>query len=291
MKVLIVGAAGQLGMELQKTVPLGVEVVACGSREMDITDRLLLMEQVKSIGPDLIINAAAYTKVDQAESDVDQAHAVNELGAGYLAEAALAIEAELFHISTDFVFDGTQSVPYLPADRPNPQSIYGVSKAAGERRVMAIMSGRALIVRTAWVYAASGHNFVRTMLRLLAEKDQIGVIAEQVGTPTWARSLALALWGFRDRKATGIYHFTDAGVASWYDFAMAVYEEARELDLVQREVAIRPLRTVDYPLPAKRPQYSILDKTSTWQLLDIPPVHWRVCLRKMLREMKDGHDA
>lgn len=286
MKILLTGAQGQLGWELQRTVPTGVEVVALSSGELDITDCQAVLRTVVAESPAVIINAAAYTAVDKAEQDVVRAFQVNGKGAAHLAQAARERGARLVHISTDFVFDGQKSCPYLPADRPNPIGVYGRSKLAGEEQIMEITGGVATtIIRTAWVYSSHGHNFVKTMLRLMREREALSVIADQVGTPTWAHGLAGAVWEVVTKEVSGIHHWTDAGVASWYDFAVAIMEEAMALGILAKQPNIRPIPASDYPLPAARPAYSVLDKGSLWQALGQAPSHWRVELRKMLLEV------
>ena len=286
MKILLTGAHGQLGWELQRTVPPGVEIVAFGSGHLDVTDRQAVMQTVTALAPDLIVNAAAYTAVDKAEADVMRAFQVNGQGAAHVAQAAREMGARLVHISTDFIFDGLKSTPYLPTDPPNPLGVYGRSKLAGEEQVLSITKGEhTAIIRTAWLYSSHGHNFVKTMLRLMQEREALAVISDQIGTPTWAHTLARAVWSVVMTGISGIHHCTDAGVASWYDFAVAIMEEAAALGLLSRQPAIRPIASSDYPLPAQRPSYSVLDKTSLWRAMDCQPDHWRVALRQMLREM------
>jgi dTDP-4-dehydrorhamnose reductase len=206
-----------------------------------------------------------------------------------VAQAAQEVGARVIHVSTDFVFDGSKGRPYTPDDEPKPLNVYGRTKLAGEQLVRERTAGAALIVRTAWVYAAQGHNFVRTMLRLMREREPVGVVCDQVGTPTWARGLARALWIAVERfDIRGLVHWTDAGVASWYDFAVAIQEEALTLGLLPGAVPISPLRTEEFPRPARRPSYSVLDKTSGWAALGGPPPHWRVNLRCMLGGLTGG---
>lgn len=287
MKILLTGANGQLGWELRRTIPPGITLSAFGSKELDITDRAAVTQMVATQAPDLIINAAAYTAVDKAEQDSEQAFLVNGHAVENLAQAARDNGIRLVHISTDFIFDGQKSSPYLPSDPANPLGIYGQSKLMGEEHILAITKAcDTTIIRTAWVYSRHGHNFVKTMLRLLRERDTLSVIADQIGTPTWAHGLAQAVWAVALKGITGIHHWTDAGAASWYDFAIAIMEEATTLGLLSRQASIRPIPAREYPLPAQRPPYSILDKTSLWQALDWTPSHWRVELRKMLTEMQ-----
>lgn len=286
-RVLLTGAGGQLGWELQRTVPPSVALTALSSAELDITDPRQVAAAISHHAPNLIINAAAYTAVDKAEQEAERAFLVNGEGPGHLARAARDGGIRLIHISTDFIFDGQKSSPYLPTDQPNPLGIYGKSKLLGEERVMAITGGQdTAIIRTAWVYSSHGHNFVKTILRLLNEREAISVIADQIGTPTWARGLAEAVWSAAQLRLTGIHHWTDAGVASWYDFAVAIMEESLVLGLLTEQRTIRPIASSDYPLPAQRPAYSVLDKSSLWQALGGQPQHWRVALRQMLSELK-----
>ena len=282
MKALIVGSKGQLGRGLQARVPLGVEIVAHDHDTLDITDRAAVTAIVKAERPTLILNAAAYTAVDNAESSADAAHAVNATAVGLLADAAATVGARLVHVSTDFVFDGTAGIPYAPDAAPNPLGVYGRTKLDGER----LAGDAALIVRTAWVYAPTGGNFVRTMLRLMAERREVRVVADQIGTPTYAPGLAAALWTLADKGVTGIHHYTDAGAASWYDFEVAIQEEALAAGLLGHAVPVIPIATADFPTPAKRPSYSVLDKTSTFAALGGPTLHWRVNLRTMISKIK-----
>lgn len=286
MKVLITGAAGQLGASLQKTAPPGYQLRAMTHAQLDITRADQLARAFESFQPQVVVNAAAYTAVDKAETEKERAFEVNARGPEILAAAAARQNARLIHISTDFVFDGLKSRPYQPDDVANPLSVYGASKAEGEVRVVKALDGRAVIVRSGWVYAAEGSNFVKTILRLLTGKPSLEVISDQVGTPTWARSLAEFLWAVMDRpQINGVLHWSDAGVASWYDFAVAIQEEALGIGLIGKAIPIRPIATADYPLPAKRPAYSVLDKQLSIQKTGLQPRHWRSNLRMMLKAL------
>jgi dTDP-4-dehydrorhamnose reductase len=292
LKVLITGASGQLGTTLRITAPPNYQLLACDAAQFDLTAPDL-SARLGATGVDLVINAAAYTAVDKAESDEGRARAeaVNAIGAGALAAACASLGVRLIHISTDFVFDGAASSPYAVDARCAPLGQYGLSKWRGEQRVLAAQPD-ALVLRTAWVYSRHGGNFMKTMLRLMAERDAIGVVADQVGTPTSTVTLADAIWRFAARpQLRGVYHFTDAGVASWYDFAVAIQEEALARGLLQRRIPVRPIATADYPTPARRPAYSVLDKRATWRDLELEPQHWRVALRAVLDEMKTNHTA
>ena len=284
MTTLIIGAAGQLGQALAKCT---AGEVTCWSRaELDLQDVSEIALRIGELQPQLVVNAAAYTAVDKAESEADLAYRVNRDAAGAIATGAARVGARLVHVSTDFVFDGTASSPYTPDAARNPLGVYGASKAAGEDSVMAAAPG-ALIVRTAWVYGAGGKNFVETMLRLMATRDTVSVVADQVGTPTHTGSLARAILALSAKGATGVHQFTDAGVASWYDFAVAVHEIARAQGILVGDVMVRPIVTADYPTPARRPAYSVLDKTSTWAALGAPAAHWRSELENMLKIRDD----
>ena len=286
-KVLITGADGQLGHELQRAAPDGVSAVALSRAALDITDAAAIEACLEQHRPTALVNAAAYTAVDRAESEEPLANAVNATAPGLLAAACREQGVRLIHVSTDFVFDGSACQPYAPDAQPAPLGAYGRSKLAGEHAVLDVLQD-ALIVRTGWVYSAHGANFVKTMLRLMAERDELTVVADQVGTPTWAAGLAGALWRAVSLPAlTGIYHWSDAGVCSWYDFAVAIEEEGRSLGLLDKPTAVRPIAAVDYPTPARRPAFSVLDKRSSWSDLALAPVHWREQLRRMLAELKD----
>lgn len=293
MKVLVTGAGGQLAWELTRAAPATACVYALSRSDLDITNRTLVERRLSELDPQLIINAAAYTAVDRAEREPKAAYAVNAIGAENLALAAAAAGLRLVHLSTDFVFNGCKSSPYLPSDTADPLSVYGASKLEGERRVLRITANHALVVRTSWLYSVHGRNFVKTVLGLFEGRSALDVIADQIGTPTWARGLAAALWEMAPNLALcGVHHWTDAGVASWYDLAVAVLEYGSELGLVRHPVSIRPVRTSDYPLAAKRPAMSVLDKTATWAILEHTPIHWRQALKQMLGEVlgQDGGD-
>ena len=287
MKTLIAGKNGQLARELVDMAPQGWQVTAVGSGEMDIRDRDAVSRVIDELRPDLVINAAAYTAVDRAESEPELAYALNGHGVAHLAEAAKMAAAKFVHVSTDFVFDGRNFTPYRLADRANPVSVYGASKLEGERLAAAFCGSDALIVRTSWLYGIHGNNFVVTMLKLMEERDVLRVVSDQIGTPTWTGSLADAIYRFVQMGVTGLQHWSDAGVASWYDFAVAIQEEALALDMLTSAIPVIPIRSEEYPVPARRPAYSVLDKSESWRLLGGAAPHWRVNLRKMLKELKE----
>ena len=282
MKALIVGANGQLGRGLLACAPRDAEVTSHDITSLDITDAGAVLDAARNAAPDVIFNAAAYTAVDKAESEEAAALAVNATAVGHLAKAASETGAKLVHVSTDFVFDGLSGVPYAPDAPTAPLGAYGRTKLAGEQAAGA----DALIVRTAWVYAPAGGNFVRTMLRLMNERPEVRVVADQIGSPTYAPGLASALWTMAKNGASGLHHYTDAGACSWYDFAVAIQEEALAVGLLDKAVPVLPINTSDFPTPAKRPHFSVLDKTSTFELLGGPTPHWRTNLRTMIAEIK-----
>lgn len=284
MKVLVTGASGQLGIALahSRLCPQAAHFATRGA--LDIADPAQIRAVVETVAPAVIINCAAYTAVDRAESEVDAAQAANADAVALLAEQAQRIGARLITISTDFVFDGSASVPYGIEAATRPLGTYGRTKLQGEQAALAYPGN--LVVRTAWVYAARGRNFVHTMLALMASRDEVRVVADQIGTPTHAASLADAVWNFMALGTSGIRHVTDAGTASWYDFAVAIQEEALALGLLNRSVPIIPIATTDYPTPATRPAYSVLDKSRSWADLGKVAPHWRVALREMLVELK-----
>jgi len=277
VKVLITGAKGQLGRGLIATAPSTVDLHPVTRDDCDLADASAIAALIQQVAPDLVINAAAYTAVDKAERDEDAARAIN---AGAVAALVAAHRGKLVHVSTDFVFDGTSSRAYRPDDSRNPISVYGRSKAEGED----CLRDSDLLVRTAWVYTAGGANFVRTMLRLMAEKPALNVVADQIGAPTWAPGLARTLWGLVAKDANGTFHHSDAGVASWYDFAVAIQEEALAIGLLKGPVRIVPISSTAYPSPASRPAFSLLDCSDTRELLEDDYIHWRTNLRLMLKQ-------
>jgi dTDP-4-dehydrorhamnose reductase len=259
--------------------------------QLDIADAADVTECLSTTAPQLVVNAAAYTAVDKAESEPDAAHEGNVVGPATLAQSCARSGVRFIHISTDFVFDGAASQPYKPEAATSPLGEYGRSKLAGELAVKSALP-TALILRTGWVYSSFGGNFVKTMLRLMGDREELDVVSDQVGTPTWARGLAEAVWAAAARpELSGTYHWSDAGVCSWYDFATAICEEALALGLLSRPVKINPILAVQYPTPAQRPAYSVLDKTSSWRDFALEGTHWRGQLRAMLKDYKELADG
>lgn len=285
MKALITGANGQLGRALAACAPASIELIELTSAQLDVGDRAAVDAAFIDHAPAIVINAAAYTKVDAAEVMSELADRVNHLGVAHLAQAAQRSGARMVHISTDFVFDGMASHPYGPDAPTAPLNVYGATKLAGERAA----GQNALIIRTSWLYSAYGNNFVATMLRLMRERPVLRVVDDQIGTPTSALSLAAALWQLADTDNVGVMHYSDSGVASWYDFAVAIMEDAVTTGLLDQRIDIMPIPSSAYPTPAKRPHYSVLDKSDTMEALGCAPPHWRTSLRDVLEAIKsDG---
>ncbi len=281
--ILVVGGGGQLADAISRKVSCTV----LSRSDLDVTNRRDVMRAVVARRPDVVINAAGYTAVDRAESEENAATRVNRDGPQFLAEACLAIGALFVHVSTDFVFDGRSSRPILTEETPNPISAYGRSKWEGELACRNMLGEQALIVRTAWVYASGHFNFVTTMLRLMRSSGTVRVVSDQIGTPTWASTLAEGILALISAGARGTFHLTDSGVASWYDFAVAIQEIGLVRGLLERPVFVEPIRTMDYVTAAERPAYSVLDKTSTFERLGGPTPHWRQSLDRCLGEWED----
>lgn len=283
MRILLTGRNGQVGWELQKTLaPLG-ELTAPGRAELDLRDGARIDEAVRAVGPDVIVNAAAYTAVDKAESEREAAFAVNAVAPRILAEAAKRSGALLVHYSTDYVFDGTKATPYLEDDAPNPLNVYGESKLAGERAIQA--SGcRYLILRTSWVYGARGSNFLLTILRLAAQRQELRVVDDQIGAPTTSAAIAAATGEILSRHpgARGIYHFASSGKTSWCGFAREI------LGASENPARVVPIPASEFPAPARRPRNSLLNCTKLARDCQIAQRPWQDGLRAVLRELEDG---
>ena len=293
MRVLITGAQGQVGQELMLSAPPSWQVSALGSQQLDISDAQQVLDNIRQVQPQLIINAAAYTAVDKAESDSDRAYAVNQQGAHNLATAAQSIDCPLLHISTDYVFDGKHKQPSTEHDTPAPNSVYGDSKWQGEQAITAICRQH-IILRTSWVFGLHGNNFVKTMLRLGQERDALSIVSDQIGGPTSARSIAQALWQIALQYQSsgdcpwGIYHFSGAPACSWYDFATEIFRQAIKFNLIEYSPKLNTIRSCDYPALAPRPAYSVLDNSKIQQHFNIPQSDWRAELSLMLATLKDA---
>jgi dTDP-4-dehydrorhamnose reductase len=291
MKVLLTGREGQLGTALQASLPEGVTLIATGRSELNLADAAACRQAVLTHHPDWVLNAGAYTAVDRAESEPDQALAINAGAPQAFAEALAETGGRLLQVSTDFVFNGAQGSPYRPDQALDPLGVYGVTKAAGETAALALPGAR--VLRTSWVYGPVGKNFCLTMLRLHALKaaagEPLGVVADQVGCPTATHTLAAACWRAigigADADGPHILHWSDAGAASWYDFAVAIGELGVAAGLLERAAEVRPLSTAAYPTPAQRPSYSLLDCTSSRAALGGEPLYWRVALAQVLERV------
>jgi dTDP-4-dehydrorhamnose reductase len=287
MKVLITGASGQVGRALQESAPSEVALRALTRSDLDISDARAVQTAVTAWQPAVIINAAAYTAVDKAESEPEASLAINADGPRHLAQAALGIPGcRLMHISTDYVFDGGSAEPYGPADPTHPLSVYGRGKLLGEQAVMEILADRGVILRTAWVYAAQGKNFLLTMLRLMRERGAVRVVADQFGSPTSADSIARALWVIAGHpEVHGVLHWTDAGKTTWYDFARAIAEEGAAAGILPPAIEVTAITTAQYPTAARRPASSVLDTRRSVEILGIAPPPWRAQLRATLARL------
>ncbi|MCG6575234.1 dTDP-4-dehydrorhamnose reductase [Pseudomonas sp. AF32] len=285
LRILIIGQNGQLAQALQSRLAGTAELIVRGSGQLDLTRPDGLRSAILSLGPDLIINAAAHTAVDQAEREPELAFAINAIAPGILAETAITLGVPLIHYSTDYVFDGHKCEPYTEEDTPNPLSVYGRSKLAGEEAIRRA-GGQHLILRTSWVYSTHGRNFLLTMQRLLQEKPNLRVVADQVGAPTWAATIAestaklIERWRAGQPGAWGTYHLTARGETSWYGFAQAIGEH-----LVEQQkpcAVIEPIPSSAYPTPAHRPLHSRLDCTRLLQEWKVSQPDWRIALQQCL---------
>lgn len=293
MKVLLTGGSGQVGQEIFKSKPNGVEVFNPSRNDLDLSDYQACKKVTEDYKPDWIINSGAYTQVDAAEKNIKISNNIN----GYALKAFIEIVNEtntnLLQLSTDFVFDGNQNFPYDTCQKRRPLSQYGASKALGEELIEKNIKNpdKAIILRTSWVISPRGKNFVLTMLKLHSEKDNINVVSDQIGSPTSAKDLAKVCWKIiefkKKEKTPNILHWSDSGIASWYDVAEAIGDIAKELKIIKKKAFVNPISTAEYPTPAKRPKYSILDTRQTSKLLKFRPNYWRNNLRSILIEYKN----
>jgi len=285
VRALVTGAGGQLGVELLRTAPPSIDAVGVSRTECDISDPLAVNDALERHRPDVVINAAAFTKVDAAEDQPHLAHLVNGEGPRTVAAAAERLGARVIHISTDYIFDGRQAEPYRPDSPPNPLSVYGSSKLEGERAVLAA-SPRSLIVRTGWLYASHGKNFVRTILAALQASRPLRIVNDQTGVPTSARDLAEALWMCAERPGiTGVQHWVNDGRATWYDFASCMQKLAKVRGLLRTDAAIAAVPSSEYPTAARRPAFSVLDASDLWRALGKSANHWEIALSGVLAEI------
>ena len=289
--ILITGAKGQLGRTLEhywgdSDLAINNELNLYDIDKLDLTAAGSVEKALNSIKPRTILNTAAYTSVDDAETDLDAAFAINATAVETLASWAANNDCFMVHISTDFVFDGAKSLPYLPSDNPCPLNVYGSSKLAGEAALQLRLPDKHTIIRTSWLYSEYGKNFVETMLRLMKQKDELGVVADQVGSPTSTHSLvALLLTTLGQEIKPGIYHWTDGASISWYEFAQAIQQEAIDQGLLRRKIAIKPLTTEEYSATAVRPQFSVMDRSKTLSDVGMEPTDWQQELRLVIKQI------
>lgn len=290
--VLMTGGSGQLGETLKRhwPGPLGENArLFCPDREtLDITRPDSIDAYLQTQKFTAIINAAAYTAVDKAEQEPEQASEVNARGPANLARLAKHYQLPLLHISTDFVFDGSKKSPWQPADPTAPLGVYGRTKLEGEQAVLDTLGEDAVVIRTSWLYSAFGHNFVKTMLRLMDERDSLRVVNDQIGSPTSTNSLVQVILAILGKgEIAGIYHWCDGGEISWFDFAVAIQTEALAQQLIDRKIPIAPISTAEYPTPARRPAYSVLDVTATQSIVDCPEQNWLLQLREVIGQIRE----
>ncbi|MEH1874376.1 dTDP-4-dehydrorhamnose reductase [Nostoc sp.] len=292
--ILLIGSNGQVGKELQQILPSYGDIISVERPTVDLAQPDTLRNVIRSKQPQIIINAAAYTAVDKAESEPELASAINAIAPLIIAQESQKLGAFLIHISTDYVFDGNRYRPYQETDATNPLSIYGKTKLAGEEAIRETCAHH-LILRTAWVYGTFGKsNFVKTMLRLGAERQELRIVADQIGSPTWAQDIATVIAQTIPQltpEISGSYHYTNSGIASWYDFAVAIFEEAQQLGFPLKIERIVPITTAKYPTAARRPAYSVLACEKISAILETHPPHWRQRLRQMLKDLKIGYGA
>ena len=283
MNIWVTGANGQLGNEMQVLARENLQhtYFFTDVQELDICDEQAVYAYVSEHKIDIIVNCAAYTAVDKAEDNVELCDKLNNIAPGYLARAAQANGAAMIQVSTDYVFDGTAHIPYTEEKPTCPASVYGSTKLAGEQNVMDHCE-KAMVIRTAWLYSIYGNNFVKTMIRLGQERDSLGVIFDQIGTPTYANDLAQAIFAAINKGVVrGIYHFSDEGVCSWYDFTIAIHRLAGIASC-----KVKPLHTADYPAKAPRPHYSVLDKTKIKDTFGIEIPHWEESLKRCINQLR-----
>lgn len=287
-RALIFGASGQVGLALQQTAPSSVAVTAHDLAQTDIRHRDAVSRAIDDAKPEVVINCAAFTNVDGAELHADEAMEANGVAPGVIAEVAARAGVRFIHLSTDYVFDGCAHTPYKPDAAVAPLNVYGKTKLEGERRVFSA-APESVVVRTAWVHSGGGSNFVRTAVRLLGAGTPMRVVDDQIGTPTRARHLAEALWHITERDdLRGLLHFTDAGVASWFDVAMTVLETLERAGRLGAGATVTPIRSDQFPTKARRPQYSVLDKHESWNAIGYLPPHWRVGIVDSTHELMNA---
>ena len=282
-QILVTGCKGQLGNEIQLLALKYAETCHfffTDKEELDITNRKAVYAFIEQNHISIVINCAAFTAVDKAEDNAELCDLLNHVAPGYLAEAVASVGGSMIQVSTDYVFDGTGCTPYKEDDATNPQTVYGRTKLAGEESVIRSCAG-SMVIRTAWLYSTFGNNFVKTMIRLGKERDALGVVFDQIGSPTYARDLARSIMQIVDKGIIpGVYHFTNEGVCSWYDFTRAIHR-LEGIDSCK----VSPIHTEDYPVPAQRPHYSVLDKSKIKETFGIDIRWWEDALKECIKEL------
>lgn len=286
LKVAVTGANGQLGHQLVNKLSGKVRLAAFDKARLNIADKTQVDAVMSAFAPDIIINAAAYTAVDKAEQEPELAAAINQHGPENLAKIADKLDAVLIHVSTDYVFDGSKEQPYIETDTTNPQSVYGLTKLAGEQAILQHCA-KHIIIRTAWVFAEHGNNFVKTMLRLAQNRPELGVVADQQGGPTYAGDIADAITSIvlqlddKNEQRFGIYHYSGTPYVSWYQFARNIFKHAEQQQLIEQAPVVNVITTAQYPTPAKRPTFSMLDCSKIQQVFGVKPSNWLAALNKL----------
>ena len=293
MKVLLTGSSGQLGREIISLKPSGINLIKSNRFSLDLINPKSCQNYIKKIKPDWIINCAAYTNVEKAESEKKLAYLINSLSVKNLAESIQEINGNFIQISTDYVFDGNQNNPYLPEDLKSPINVYGKTKSIGEDFIKKIFknNNKSIIIRTSWLMGPTGQNFALKMLDLLTSKGKVNVINDQIGSPTTTKTLAKACWETINLYTKGeslppILHFANEGEASWFDIAIEIEKIAKDLGLIQNPVSINPISSSNYPTKAKRPKYSVLDCKSSFQSISYKSNHWKSAIKLLFLEYK-----
>jgi len=285
-KVLLLGALGQLGREVAYRVPQSVDLIALSKAELDISSESDINRVITSSAPETVINTAAYTKVDKAESEPELAFAVNQRGIEFLSNCC-GLETRILHLSTDFVFNSFKNAPFAPNAPTEPISVYGRSKLAGEQALLKNRPKTSVVLRTSWLYGTETTNFLTTMLELMKTRDELNVVNDQFGSPTSVETLADIVWRLAlNSNANGVFHWSDRGVITWYDFALEIQQQALDLNLLTTQIPVNPIPTEEYPTPATRPEYSALDSTATEAITGMKTRPWKEQLASVLRKIK-----
>ena len=294
MKILLTGYSGQLGKSIIYSKPKNINIICKNRSQLDLLSRDSCLKIVKDNKPDWIINCAAYTNVDKAEKEKDLAYNLNSLTPKYLSEAVRDYGGDILHISTDYVFNGKKNIPYLPNDKKSPISTYGYTKSKGEDFILKVLSdlNKGNIIRTSWLMSIYGNNFALKIIEKMKTTEKLKIIFDQLGSPTTASSLAHACWKTiklksKNKTVPNIMHFTNSGVASWYDVAISLAEIGCELNILNKEINILPINSEEYPTAAIRPKYSVLNSFETFERLSLKPVYWKNAIKDLLLELKN----